>query len=53
MPSAIEAFVAAQLPGTERIELCHSAQHIVVRRNGPPLSERCLAQEGDTVIPLD
>lgn len=52
MPAAIERFVQAQVPGTVRLELCHTPEHIVIRRDGPPLADGCLAEAGDEVIDL-
>ena len=32
MPATIEAFVREQVPGAERIELCHNQRQVVIRR---------------------
>ncbi|HEY9066503.1 MAG TPA: DUF2145 domain-containing protein [Burkholderiaceae bacterium] len=53
MPSAIEAFVRQRLPQAQRIELCHDAGHIVVRRGWQPLGPGCQAAPGDEVIAFD
>lgn len=52
MPSSIEAFVHRQFPDTERIELCHDARHIVVRRGWQPLGPGCEADADDEVLAL-
>ncbi len=53
MPDALEAFARAQHPGAQRLEFCHDARQIVLRRDGAPLPDDCSAGEGDTVWPLD
>lgn len=53
LPSAIEAFVRAQVPQAERIELCHDERQIVVRRGWDALGAGCQASHPqDEVIPL-
>ena len=52
MPATIETFVRQRVAGTERIELCHNEQHIVIRRGWEPLAEGCLPGPGDRVLPL-
>jgi hypothetical protein len=52
MPQSIEAFVGRTVGGAERIELCHTAEHVVVRRGGPPLPDTCTAGPGDAVTSL-
>ena len=53
MPASIEAFVRAQLPGAQRIEICHADDRVVVHRGWDPVGEGCVAGEGDRVIVLD
>ncbi len=53
MPASIEGFVQGMVPGAQRIEFCHSASQVVVRRGWEPLPEGCVAGAGDTVIGLD
>lgn len=53
MPASIEAFLQAQVPGATRLEFCHNTQHVVVRRDGPPIAEGCVPGADDRVIPLD
>jgi hypothetical protein len=52
MPSSIEAFVMRIRPGTVRLEFCHDGRQVVVRRDGPPIADGCVAASGDTVLPL-
>ncbi len=49
MPDSVLAFAHRRLPAAQRIELCHDAQQIVVRRNGPPFGAGCQAAAGDEV----
>jgi len=53
LPSTIEAFVHARLPGAERIELCHDGRQVVVHRGWTPMAPGCTAGEGDRVVLLD
>ena len=53
LPSTIEAFVQAQLPGSQRIELCHDGQQVVVHRGWTPIAEGCRAGPGDEVVSLE
>ena len=53
MPSSIEGFVQESLPGAERLEFCHNERQVVVRRGWDPIPDGCVADERDTVIPLD
>ena len=53
LPASIEAFVQAQIPGAERIELCHDEHQIVIHRGWTPIAEGCRPGEGDRVIALD
>jgi hypothetical protein len=53
MPASIEAFVRAQLPDAQRIEVCHADDRIVVHRGWEPVAEGCIAGDGDQVIVLD
>jgi hypothetical protein len=50
LPSSIEAFVHAQLPQAERIELCHDDKQVVVRRGWTPIGDGCVSAPGDRVI---
>ena len=53
LPVSIEAFVRAQHPQAERIEICHNRQHVVLRRGWEPLDEGCRPGPGDRVVALD
>jgi hypothetical protein len=53
MPASIEAFVRAQLPDAQRIEVCHADDRIVVHRGWEPVAEGCIAGDGDRVVVLD
>lgn len=52
MPASLEAFALRQVPGARRLEFCHAAGRVVVRRDGPPLDAACTAGEGDRVVAL-
>jgi hypothetical protein len=53
MPAAIEAFVRQQWPDTRRVEICHTAQHAVIRRGWTPLPPGCQPEAGDEQVPLE
>ncbi len=53
MPESIETFVRAQVPGAQRVELCHTERHAVLRRGWQPLDDGCVPAPGDTVVALD
>ncbi len=53
MPASIEAFVQAWAPGATRVEFCHTARHVVVRRGWELIPEGCEPGAQDTVIALD
>ena len=53
LPSTIEAFVQARLPGAERVELCHDGRQVVVHRGWTPMAPGCTPGEGDRVVLLD
>lgn len=52
MPASIEAFVHARWPEAQRLEFCHSARQIVIRRGWTAIAEGCEAAPGDEVLPL-
>ena len=52
MPVSIEAFVRQQWPETRRVEICHTAQHAVIRRGWTPLPPGCQPEAGDEQVPL-
>jgi hypothetical protein len=53
LPVSIEAFVRAQQPQAQRIEVCHDRQHVVLRRGWEPLGDGCRPGPGDRVVALD
>lgn len=53
LPAAIETFVRARFPASERVELCHDERRIVVHRGWTPIGAGCVPGEGDRVVPLD
>ena len=53
MPASIEAFVRERAPETERIEFCHAARRVVIRRGWQPIADGCVAEPTDTVIDLN
>jgi hypothetical protein len=52
VPASIEDFVHQRAPRTERVELCHDRQRIVVHRGWEPLGPDCTPLPGDDVIAL-
>jgi len=52
VPASIEAFVRARWPQARRVELCHDAQRVVVRRGWQPLAGGCRPGPDDEVIAL-
>ena len=53
LPAAIEAFMREQLPGSERVELCHDGRQVVVHRGWTPIDAGCRPGAGDQVVLLD
>jgi hypothetical protein len=53
LPTALEAFVRARLPGARRIEMCHDGAKAVIRYGWEPISQGCRPQAGDRVVDLD
>lgn len=53
MPASIEAFVRQQWPETRRVEICHTAQHAIIRRGWTPLPPGCQPEAGDEQVPLE
>lgn len=53
LPSSIEAFVRTQVPGAQRLEICHDEHRIVIRRGWEPIDAGCVAREGDRTVSLD
>ena len=52
VPASIEDFVRRQAPQTRRVEVCHDARRIVVRRGGEPLDAACTPKPGDEVVDI-
>lgn len=52
VPASIEAFVQRRAPETQRVEICHDENRIVVRRGWQPLGATCEPGPGDEVIAL-
>ncbi len=53
LPPDLERVAQQRWQGTQRLELCYTPEHAVLRRNGPPLSEACEAHAGDQVRRFD
>ena len=53
LPADIERFVRQFEPQAQRIELCHAAGRVVLRRGWAPIAPGCLAEPGDQVYRLD
>lgn len=53
LPTTLEAFVRQQVPGAQRLELCHDGAQAVLRRGWQPMGPGCQAAPGDTVFRLD
>jgi hypothetical protein len=52
VPAAIEDFVRRQAPQARRVEVCHDARRIVVRRGGEALDAACTPKPDDEVIDI-
>ena len=53
LPADIERLVRRIEPQAQRIELCHAAGRVVLRRGWTPIAPGCLAEPGDRVYRLD
>jgi hypothetical protein len=53
MPSAMADWAQRLWPASQSLEVCHTANHAVLRRNGPPLPDSCEPGPHDTVFPLE
>ncbi|MFO1267345.1 MAG: DUF2145 domain-containing protein [Rubrivivax sp.] len=54
LPAAVEGLARAQLPQAERLQFCHTTQHMLVRRGwGAELPATCEPAAGDEVLALD
>jgi hypothetical protein len=52
MPSSVEAFVRARVPGAERIEMCHAGRRVVVHHGWDEIAEGCVPGTGDQELQL-
>ncbi len=52
MPSSVETFVQARVPGARRIELCHSGRRVVVHEGWDKIADGCVGGPGDRVVEL-
>jgi len=53
LPLSIEAFVRAQAPDAQRVELCHDERRAVIHRGWQPIADGCVPAAGDRVVTLD
>lgn len=53
MPASLAAFVQRLEPATRRLEFCHDARRVVLRRDGAAFGETCAPAAGDVVLALD
>ena len=52
MPSSIETFVHAKVPGATRVEFCHAGRRVVLHRGWDDVAEGCVAGAGDQTFEL-
>jgi hypothetical protein len=52
LPSSVETFVRHRFPASERVELCHDDQQIVIRHGWEQIADGCKPTEGDRVVSL-
>jgi len=52
MPESIASFVHARLPEATHIELCYTAQQVVIHHGWDPIAPGCHPGDGDAVHPL-
>jgi len=52
LPSTVEAFVHQRYPASERVEICHDDERIVIHRGWTPIAAGCKPGEGDRVVSL-
>jgi hypothetical protein len=52
MPSSVETFVQAKVPGATRLEICHAGPRVVVHAGWDDVAEGCVAGPDDQVIEL-
>ena len=52
MPSSIETFVQAKVPGARRVEICHAGRRVVLHRGWDDIPDGCVAAPGDQTFEL-
>jgi hypothetical protein len=52
LPPDLERLALTHWPAAQRLELCYTPEHAVLRRSGPPLPETCEPAQGDEVLRL-
>jgi len=52
MPSSIETFVHAKVPGATRLEICHAGRRVVVHLGWDDVADGCVAGPDDRTIEL-
>lgn len=52
MPQSLEAFVRQRYPQANRIEICYTPQHIIVRRGWEPIADGCTPASSDSVTAM-
>ena len=52
MPSSIETFVQAKVPGARRVEICHAGRRVVLHRGWDDVAEGCVPGAGDQTLEL-
>ena len=52
MPEGLERFVRGLVPGTQRLEFCYTARHVVLRQGWEPLPDSCVPAATDRVVLL-
>ncbi|MET0265367.1 MAG: DUF2145 domain-containing protein [Duganella sp.] len=54
LPASVEQFVRVRFPASERVELCHDGERIVIRHGWTPIADGCVpdAGQGDRVVSL-
>ncbi|MFL6679855.1 MAG: DUF2145 domain-containing protein [Burkholderiaceae bacterium] len=52
MPSSIETFVQARVPGARRVEICHIGRRVVLHRGWDDIADGCVPAAGDQVVEL-
>ncbi|MFJ5483676.1 DUF2145 domain-containing protein [Pectobacterium actinidiae] len=53
LPATIETFIRQRYPNSERMEICHDGQQVVVHRGWAPVADGCRPGVGDRVVSMD